>query len=311
MNDQATPITESELHAYVDGTLDEARRAHVDRLLETDHALADRIGDYFSINTLLHERYDRVLDEPLPARLLPPEDFAPEARQGEAGGPAPGAGVAAAPAVSAVPGAARPAANWKRFAGLAAALVLGIGIGAGGVLSPVGRGVLGGDGSGEGGGSIIHASYSGEALARQSAIAYVTYAPMVTRPVEVGADREQELVQWLSSRLGTDVRPPVLTHAGYELMGGRLLPGDDGPIAQFMYHNALGERITLNISHRKLSSDVTAFKLYQSGPVNVFYWIDGRFGYAVSGGMDRQALLDLSHEVYEQLTANGGPQPAK
>ncbi|NRF88402.1 anti-sigma factor, partial [Burkholderia gladioli] len=218
---------------------------------------------------------------------------------------------AAAPAVSAVPGAARPAANWKRFAGLAAALVLGIGIGAGGVLSPVGRGVLGGDGSGESGGSIIHASYSGEALARQSAIAYVTYAPMVTRPVEVGADREQELVQWLSSRLGTDVRPPVLTHAGYELMGGRLLPGDDGPIAQFMYHNALGERITLNISHRKLSSDVTAFKLYQSGPVNVFYWIDGRFGYAVSGGMDRQALLDLSHEVYEQLTANGGPQPAK
>ncbi|MGN4225119.1 anti-sigma factor family protein, partial [Burkholderia gladioli] len=209
------------------------------------------------------------------------------------------------------PGAARPAANWKRFAGLAAALVLGIGIGAGGVLSPVGRGVLGGDGSGEGGGSIIHASYSGEALARQSAIAYVTYAPMVTRPVEVGADREQELVQWLSSRLGTDVRPPVLTHAGYELMGGRLLPGDDGPIAQFMYHNALGERITLNISHRKLSSDVTAFKLYQSGPVNVFYWIDGRFGYAVSGGMDRQALLDLSHEVYEQLTANGGPQLAK
>ncbi|MDN7801030.1 anti-sigma factor family protein [Burkholderia gladioli] len=315
MNDQATPITESELHAYVDGTLDEARRAHIERLLETDHALADRIGDYFSINTLLHERYDRVLDEPLPARLMPPEDFAPEARQGEAGGPAAGAAgaatPAAAPAVSAVPGAARPAANWKRFAGLAAALVLGIGIGAGGVLSPVGRGVLGGDGSGEGGGSIIHASYSGEALARQSAIAYVTYAPMITRPVEVGADREQELVQWLSSRLGTDVRPPVLTRAGYELMGGRLLPGDDGPIAQFMYHNALGERITLNISHRKLSSDVTAFKLYQSGPVNVFYWIDGRFGYAVSGGMDRQALLDLSHEVYEQLTANGGPQPAK
>ncbi|NIF93427.1 anti-sigma factor, partial [Burkholderia sp. Cy-637] len=101
MNDQATPITESELHAYVDGTLDEARRAHIDRLLETDHALADRIGDYFSINTLLHERYDRVLDEPLPARLLPPEDFAPEARQGEAGGgSAPAAAGAATPAAA-------------------------------------------------------------------------------------------------------------------------------------------------------------------------------------------------------------------
>ncbi|WP_414445315.1 anti-sigma factor [Burkholderia sp. 22PA0099] len=302
MNEAITPITESELHAYVDGTLGEARRAQIDQLLETDAGLAERIGDYFSINSMLHERYDRVLDEPLPARLLPPEDLAPEAVEMPRD-----AAPVAAPALAPVAGAARPAANWKRFAGLAAALVIGIGIGAGGMLSPVGRDVAGSaDG---GGGSILRASYGGEALARQSAIAYVTYAPMVTRPVEVGADREQELVQWLSSRLGTDVRPPILTRAGYELMGGRLLPGDDGPIAQFMYHNTLGERITLNISHRKLASDVTAFKLYQSGPVNVFYWVDGRFGYAVSGGMDRQALLDLSHEVYEQLTASGGPQP--
>lgn len=311
MNDPTTPITESELHAYVDGTLDDARRARIDRLLETDEALAARIGDFFSINAMLHERYDRVLDEPLPARLLPPEDFAP-AGEGAASAGASASSVSSAaqalpPGVTTVAGAARPAANWKRFAGLAAALVIGIGIGAGGMLSPVGRGVMNGD---DGSPSILRASYGGEALARQSAIAYVTYAPMVTRPVEVGADREQELVQWLSSRLGTDVRPPVLTRAGYELMGGRLLPGDDGPIAQFMYHNALGERITLNISHRKLSSDVTAFKLYQSGPVNVFYWVDGRFGYAVSGGMDRHALLDLSHEVYEQLTASGGPRPA-
>ncbi|MEK6346561.1 MAG: anti-sigma factor [Burkholderia sp.] len=304
MNEAITPITESELHAYVDGTLDEARRAQIDQLLETDAGLAARIGDYFSINSMLHERYDRVLDEPLPARLLPPEPLAADAAA------QPEAAPAAAPALAPVAGAERPAANWKRFAGLAAALVIGIGIGAGGMLSPVGRDMASGT-DGGGSGSILRASYGGEALARQSAIAYVTYAPMVTRPVEVGADREQELVQWLSSRLGTDVRPPILTRAGYELMGGRLLPGDDGPIAQFMYHNALGERITLNISHRKLASDVTAFKLYQSGPVNVFYWVDGRFGYAVSGGMDRHALLDLSHEVYEQLTASGGPQPAK
>jgi hypothetical protein len=37
----------------------------------------------------------------------------------------------------------------------------------------------------------------------------------------------------------------------------------------------------------------------------VFYWIDGDFGYAVSGGIDRKALLELSHDVYAQLTANG------
>ncbi|QBR03421.1 anti-sigma factor family protein [Paraburkholderia pallida] len=282
MNRKAVPITEDEIHAYVDGMLEGERREEIDCRVETDAHLAGRVSAYFSLNDLLHNRYDRVLHEPLPERLIPSLETTHAAR-----------------------GRWLEAANWPRFAGLAATLVVGIGIGAGAMLSPSGRAVaLGGNDATP----ITRASFSGEeALARQSAIAYVTYAPMVSRPVEVGVDREQELVTWLSSRLGTDVHPPVLTHAGYELMGGRLLPGDDGPIAQFMYHNALGERVTLNISHRKIASNITAFKLYQDGSVNVFYWVDGSFGYAISGGIDRKALLDLSHAVYEQLTACGGP----
>jgi anti-sigma factor RsiW len=40
--------------------------------------------------------------------------------------------------------------------------------------------------------------------------------------------------------------------------------------------------------------------------VNVFYWVDGDYGYAVSGGIDRKVLLQLSHDVYAQLTAVKG-----
>jgi anti-sigma factor RsiW len=275
MSDQQTPISEDEIHAYVDGSLAEHRREEIDRLLERDEALATKVSDYFSLNSMFHDRYDRVLSEPVPQRLLPPE-----------------------------PKRWRAAANWPQFAGMAAALVLGVGIGVAGMTGTMGRDALM---PGSGGGSVQRASYAvGESFARQSAIAHVMYAPEVMRPVEVGADREQELVQWISNRLGTDVRPPVLTRSGFELMGGRLLPGDDGPVAQFMYHDAKGERITLCISHRKISSDTTAFKLYQDGSVNVFYWIDGDFGYAVSGAIDRKVLLDLSHDVYSQLTAMGG-----
>jgi anti-sigma factor RsiW len=202
----------------------------------------------------------------------------------------------------------RDAANWPQFAGMAAALVIGVGIGVGGMMSNVGGHALM-PGSG-GDGHVQRASFTpGESFARQSAVAHVMYAPEVMRPVEVGADREQELVTWVSKRLGTDVRPPILTRVGFELMGGRLLPGDDGPVAQFMYHDAKGERITLCISHRKISSDTTAFKLYQDGSVNVFYWIDGDFGYAVSGAIDRKVLLELSHDVYSQLTQMGDVKP--
>lgn len=288
MNEQNTPISDDEIHAYVDGLLADHRRDEIDRLLERDEALAAKVSDYFSLNSMFHDRYDRVLSEPVPRRLLPPElEIEPDA-------------ASAKPAVAGKRWGV--AANWPQIAGMAATLVLGVGIGATAMMSNVGRDIM----PSAGGAMIQRASYStGETFARQSAIAHVMYAPEVTRPVEVGADSEQELVQWVSNKLGTDVRPPVLTRAGFELMGGRLLPGDDGPVAQFMYHDAKGERITLCISHRKVSTNTTAFKLYQDGSVSVFYWIDGDFGYAVSGAIDRAVLLQLSHDVYAQLTARG------
>lgn len=288
MNEQHGPISEEDIHAYVDGALAEHRRAEVERLLETDDALARRVSDYFALGNLLHERYDHVLSEPVPQRLLPREPAAPVAEVARKRGFA--------------------AANWPHFAGLAAALVVGIGIGVGGMTSQPAREMLM-SANGDSPARRVGASKE-ESFARQSAIAYVTYAPMVTRPVEVGADQGQELVKWLSSRLGTDVHAPILTRVGFNLMGGRLLPGEDGPVAQFMYHDANGERITLNVSHRKPKSDVTAFKLYEDGSVKVFYWVDGDFGYAVSGAIDRKVLLDVSHDVYEQLTENGSGRSA-
>jgi anti-sigma factor RsiW len=38
---------------------------------------------------------------------------------------------------------------------------------------------------------------------------------------------------------------PQLSSQGYELVGGRLLPGGDGTAAQFVFHNPAGQRITL------------------------------------------------------------------
>ena len=69
--------------------------------------------------------------------------------------------------------------------------------------------------------------------ARRAAIAHVVYSPEVRHPVEVGADQEAHLVAWLSKRLGSPLKVPHLGSLGYGLVGGRLLPGDRGPVAQF------------------------------------------------------------------------------
>lgn len=138
-------------------------------------------------------------------------------------------------------------------------------------------------------------------IARVAAMAHVVYSPEVRHPVEVGADQEEHLVRWLSKRLGTSLKIPHLVAQGYALVGGRLLPGERGPAAQFMYQDGKGQRLTLYV---RVSNDVrapTAFRFAQENGVGVFYWLDGRLGYALSGETDRGELLRVADAVYQQL----------
>ena len=135
-------------------------------------------------------------------------------------------------------------------------------------------------------------------------VAHAVYSPEVRHPVEVGAEQSAHLVQWLSKRLGAQLKAPALQSQGYELVGGRLLPGDDGARAQFMYQDSGGERITLYVTvlPKGSSPGTTAFRFEEGSPVAAFYWIDGDFGYALSGNLPRNTLLELSKVVYSQLT---------
>ena len=138
-------------------------------------------------------------------------------------------------------------------------------------------------------------------LARQAAVAHAVYVPEVRHPVEVGAAEEQHLVAWLSKRLGNPVKAPNLNELGYGLVGGRLLPAAEGPAAQFMYQNAKGGRLTLYVRTAVEQSRETAFSYAREAGVSVFYWVDGPLGYALSGDLDREHLLQVAHAVYRQL----------
>jgi anti-sigma factor RsiW len=188
------------------------------------------------------------------------------------------------------PGAARhvPPARWRWSAALAATFVGGAVIGA-----------------------ILHAGWQGQrtgraavAIARQAALAHAAYTPEVRHPVEVSASDEQHLVAWLSKRLGTPVRAPSLVSAGYQLLGGRLLPpaGEAGsaPVALFMYENAQGKRLSLLVRREPSSSD-TAFRFAAQGSTRVFYWIDGPLGYALAGEIGKDELSAVALGVYRQL----------
>ncbi len=144
-------------------------------------------------------------------------------------------------------------------------------------------------------------------FALQAAAAHAVYQPEQRHPVEVGAAQQEHLVQWLSRRLGRPLHIPDLQPQGYELVGGRLLPGDAGPggasgaRAQFMYQNAAGQRVTLYLGALPAAPAETAFRYEGDGPVPSFYWVEDGFGYALSGPLPRDALLGIATAVHPQL----------
>lgn len=141
-----------------------------------------------------------------------------------------------------------------------------------------------------------------EPLPLRAAVAHAVYSPEVRHPVEVGADQEAHLVAWLSKRLGAPVRAPKLDSVGYRLIGGRLLPGESGPVAHFMYQCEKGTRVTLYVRTEGPDQGETAFRYADEGNVRVFYWIDHSFGYALSSAdISRERLSEVANVVYQQL----------
>jgi len=203
--------------------------------------------------------------------------------------------------------------QWWRWGGMAASVLVAF------ALGWMGRGQW--PAVAPNGLMAANASAPSQRFAAQAAMAHAVYQPEQRHPVEVPAAQQEHLVQWLSKRLGRPLKVPVLTAQGYELVGGRLLPGDTGARAQFMYQNGAGERVTLYLgalapttaskpsrpagpgasaTNTPQSSD-TAFRFTQEGPVPGFYWTDQGFGYALSGQLSRPALQGLATAVYQQL----------
>lgn len=250
----STPISEDDLHAYADGRLDGEHLTRVETWLAAHPEHRGQVDEWRAQSATLHRAYDRVLDEPLPARLMPPAN----------------------------------APRWIDLRKLATVAWIALGVVIGfalrdQTLPPPNKAAL------------------ANSLPRQAAIAHAVFVPEVRHPVEVGADQEAHLVAWLSKRLGAPLKAPHLDGAGYRLVGGRLLAGDGGEVAQFMYENTEKKRLTLYVRREAPKDGDTAFRYAQEKGIDVFYWTDSRFGYALSGNTGREDMLNLGSLVYKQF----------
>jgi anti-sigma factor RsiW len=278
------PVTEAELHAYADRQLTVERSVEVAAWLARRPDEAARVRAWDDQKRELRALFDPVLDEAVPPALQQ---------------------------------RAHRRARWLRQPAVAAAAAAVLVLGAGGA----GWGLRGArDGALLAAAAPAGDASSDQGFAARAAIAHAVYTPELRRPVEVDAAHEDQLVAWLSKRMGAPMKVPHLQTLGYALEGGRLLPGERGPVAQFMYRDDNGHRLTLYVSNESAVSSPkgattaglrgaeapradTAFRFVSEGRVNVFYWMDGPFHYAITAAADRAALTQVSAEVYRQLEA--------
>jgi anti-sigma factor RsiW len=157
-------------------------------------------------------------------------------------------------------------------------------------------------------GWLVRGAWDGAPAARtvvaEALEAHRLYIAEVRHPIEVPADAGH-LMPWLSRRVGHQLRAPDLESFGLKLIGGRLLPGPKSPAALFMYESPSGERFTLYCA-RATSPAETALRYRASGQVAAFYWVEGEFGYVVSGPADRDRLQKVAESAYEQMESRGG-----
>ncbi len=256
MIDRDSPITEDELHAYIDGELPADRMEAVTAWLADHPEQAVQVASWRAQAERIRSRFGAVVEEPVPERLKLDQII----RNDRANGRSWAARAAAAAVAAFVFGGA---AGWFAH------------------------------------GASITTRTGSDAVASEALDAYKLYVVEVRHPVEVPGSERAHMTQWLSKRLGEELRIPDLQSIGLKLVGGRLLPGPTGAAAFYMYEGPSGERFTIYCA--KASVPESALRYRGGERAAAFYWADNKVTYVVSGPADRERLEAVTKAAWEQI----------
>ncbi|MBB5468837.1 anti-sigma factor RsiW [Paraburkholderia sp. CI2] len=275
------------LSAYVDGELPEEQRAAIETQLRQHPQATARVAAWRAQKAALRALCGAPDSD---ARQAQAGQRADDRQQAAEAGERSYAGSQPTEAEEPAFIVVRRTRPWWQRAGLAACW-LAAGAGLALALGPLAPRLTGGAWSGFGG--------QPAGFAQRADVAYAVYSPERRHPVEVAASEEEHLITWLSKRLNRPLSVPSLQEYGYSLVGGRLLPGEAGPAAQFMYENQAGARLTLYVTG--VTRDETAFRLFRDGNRRTFYWISDGMGYALSGAIAEGKLREIAIDVCSEL----------
>ena len=257
------PVTEDDLHAYVDGFLDDARAAEITTYLARNPEPAARVRAYAAQREALRAAFAPLAEAPIPPALNIDRMIATRRR--------------------------KPAGLWRMAAAAMVALSqLGLG-GTGGWMM---RGAM-----------APHQVVGVAALSRAAAESWAIFAPDVLHPVEFRAAERPVLMNWIASRTGARIPAPDLSAAGYRFMGGRVVTTAHGAAALFMYEDRQGTRLVLLGKPMLTEDRNAPLARFEAPRVAGYSWASDGIGFSLAGPatIGANALQPLAREAERQV----------
>lgn len=258
---------ETRIMAYVDGELDEAGMAEVERAMAADADLARLVRDLMDSNAALRAAFNAPIREAVPERLLAPLG-AQRKRPWQ------------------VPSGRRLVAM---AASIAAIVVLGGGLLYGSRFDL----------------PYTITANAPDAWLNSVANYYQAYVRTAAgderQLVDVNAEDFDFLENWFGRRLKRDVRLPKLENQGFKLQGGRVTFIEGQPGAQFFYKAVNGDTV-VSVAIAQTKRRDTEWTSTKRGGLRVIYWRKGGYVYVFAGDVDRHVLHGVASAFPDDQT---------
>lgn len=131
--------------------------------------------------------------------------------------------------------------------------------------------------------------------------AHQVFADDALYPAEFTGSAVGSAAEWFSHKIGVPVSAPDLSARDMSLVGARLLGTKEGPLAQFIYEDGNGKRMSLTLARHPQDRPVQALKVVDYPNRAVGYWSNANIDFAIVGEGGSDAVQSLAQDVAKNI----------
>ncbi len=257
------PVPDTDLMAYVDGTLPPEKTAEVEARLARDAYARDAVAQWRHFDNLIHDAARTADTQPANLRIAALEREL-----------------------------ARKLQRRRRWAILtgprlrqvaASAVIFAAGWGAHALYDR--------------GASMMNGAYPG--FVSQTLAGHYSYTLAAHERAAFGGDQMADALAWLSEEMQQRIESPKLERLGYRVESARLMVVDEEPVAVFYYRNPEDERVTVSMTPRRATQPDYELRVARVQDERMAYWTSDRLHYTVVTSSTETPVTTLAAAVQE------------